>query len=363
MIPSLRGAKATKQSAIKAILLISVLIGSGGCRTAVRPDSISPTKIILKATRVNAPPTVDGVLSDPAWTTAVPLTVETRNGPPVKLRAVINSGRVYIQASWADSTKNDMDTPWFYDGATWKKEPGDDVLILLWNIDNSINDFNDRGASIVKQMPRSFARVRGFEIPGVKPKTGLWPGRNQKGDIWDLALGLTNPLGLANDLYMGVDPKYLENPADRQPKLVTLSDAYTTGTPWIKNFTEMPDGTTQPIYRFKTGRNPDNTPKPTLGDVEQIQPGDTPAIGEISPYYIFENGKNWGGSMDDVKGKGVWRSGVWETEMSRKLNTGNKDDIRFDLKSGPNYFVFSAMIRDGDSEYYSSPPIALEIVK
>lgn len=304
---------------------------------------------------------VDGILTDAAWKQASPLTVKTTGGPPVVFRAVTSQGKVFVQAAWADSTKNDMDTPWVFDGSSWVNQPGDDVLILLWNINNSITGFNARGASLVDQTPRDFARVRGFVIQGRKPSKGLWPGRNQKGDIWDLALGLTNPLGLANDLYMGVDPEYLKDPANKQPRLVTLSDAYTEGTPWTRNLATGAAGSSGPAYRFKPGRNPRNTPRPTIADLAPLQPGETIPAGEVAPYYVFETGKNWGGSMDDVTGKGIWKPGKWETEMGRKLISGNSDDIQFSLKPGPNYFVFSAMIRNGDSKYYPSPPVALEI--
>lgn len=35
------------------------------------------------------------------------------------------------------------------------------------------------------------------------------------------------------------------------------------------------------------------------------------------------------GSRADVRAKGVWRKGIWTVEFSRKLLTGNPDDIQF----------------------------------
>ena len=35
------------------------------------------------------------------------------------------------------------------------------------------------------------------------------------------------------------------------------------------------------------------------------------------------------GSLADVKAKGIWNSGIWTIEFSRKINTGNIDDIDF----------------------------------
>jgi hypothetical protein len=40
------------------------------------------------------------------------------------------------------------------------------------------------------------------------------------------------------------------------------------------------------------------------------------------------------GSLADVRAKGSWNSGVWTVEFSRKMNTGNTDDIDFGRNTG-----------------------------
>lgn len=276
------------------------------------------------------------------------------------MRAVRTSKGLSIQSSWSDNTKNDLDTPWKFSGGSWTKEPADDVIILVWNINDSIPGFNTRGGSMIKQNPRSFARVRGFtiELPDYEEKIGQ---PLPSGDIWDLALGLTNPLNLANDMYLAPE-KALNKESENAPLVLTAqSDAFLYGTPWSKNVTVGPDGQERPIYRFREGKTVENTPFPTTVDTVLITETDVWQEGQTVPYYLFEEGKNWGGSMDDVAAKGVYADGVWTTEMKRKLVTSNKDDIQFKLKPGKNYFVFSIMIRDGDSNYYPSPPISLEL--
>jgi hypothetical protein len=47
------------------------------------------------------------------------------------------------------------------------------------------------------------------------------------------------------------------------------------------------------------------------------------------------------GSRADIRGKGVWKDGFWIIEMSRKLNTGNVDDVAFEV--GGKY-VFAATL-------------------
>lgn len=61
------------------------------------------------------------------------------------------------------------------------------------------------------------------------------------------------------------------------------------------------------------------------------------------PKYIVN--KNPTGSIADVKAKAIWGNGMWTLELSRKLNTGNSDDVVFQsgraLKGGIAVFNHS----------------------
>lgn len=342
------------------IFTSALAAGCGGRTNNMQTETSAPTKLVLTAPLVKSSPSVDGGLSDDVWKDAKLLTVTTSGGPNVTMRAVRTAKRLYVQSSWTDSTKNDLDTPWRFSNGAWVKGPADDVIILVWNINGSIPGFNTRGGSMIKQDPRPFARVRGFniELPDYKKKAGQ---PTPSGDIWDLALGLTNPLSLANDMYLAPD-KTLKEKSENAPLILTAqSDSFLYGRPWIKNVIVGPDGIERPIYRFKEGKTVENTPFPTVADVVLITETDVVQEGETVPYYLFAKGKNWGGSMDDVAAKGVYKDGIWTAEFGRKLKTGHKDDINFAIKPGRNYYVFSVMLRDGDSDYYPSPPVSLEL--
>lgn len=353
-----------------AVGLLAVwLLALAGCASVsqLADKDKPPTQAVLQAPRVQTPPRVDGRLDDGAWRRARQLTVETAGGPKVELKAVRTADRIYVQARWLDSTKNDLDSPWRYDGVRWTNGSPDDVLVLFWNIENSIKDFNTRGAAAVQQQPRPEAAIKGLYIEGERPKRGLWAGKDQRGDVWDLALGLSNPLGKANDLYFAIDPDYLRLPAVIPPRITVQHDepishmeSSSSKMPWIKNRLVV-SGSVQPKYRFKDGLTYLTRPYPTMADVVEIASADRFEAGDVIPYYIYGRSKTSGTSMDDVAAKGAYKDGLWTAELARKLDTSHKDDIQFTLKPGKNYFVFSVMIRDGGSKYYSSPPISLEL--
>lgn len=50
-------------------------------------------------------------------------------------------------------------------------------------------------------------------------------------------------------------------------------------------------------------------------------------VDDLMPKYILASSVS--GSVADVKAKGVWDNGQWTLELSRKLNTGNSDDVVF----------------------------------
>lgn len=45
------------------------------------------------------------------------------------------------------------------------------------------------------------------------------------------------------------------------------------------------------------------------------------------------------GSRADVRAKGKWRDGGWTVEFSRKLATGNADDVQFELRQAYNFGI------------------------
>ncbi len=45
------------------------------------------------------------------------------------------------------------------------------------------------------------------------------------------------------------------------------------------------------------------------------------------------------GSRADIKAKGVWKDGEWTIEFGRALNTGNDDDIQFNIEKSYQFGI------------------------
>jgi len=65
------------------------------------------------------------------------------------------------------------------------------------------------------------------------------------------------------------------------------------------------------------------------------------------------------GSRGDIKGKGVWRDGKWQVEMTRLLDTGNPDDKA--LRDRRRYTIAFAVHKNytGSRWHYVSLPLSL----
>lgn len=343
-------------------MFVVALLALAGC---VRPPStasqLPPTKLVLRSTVAAAAPQIDGQLSDPAWKRAPALTVKTSTKVPLTMKCVTDSGDIFISLSWPDQTNDAVDEVWQYDGTNWTQGPIDDAVALFWNIDNSVAGFNTGGCNAVCH---DTGVGRAMLIKGPYSSKKRWAGANQRGDIWDMSLGISNVRGAGNDYYFGVDQAYLKNPTTLAPVIQRRHDAFTNKAPLELNIITDPDtGQTKPRYRLKDGLTVDSTPYPQLTQVEEIADYSVFTPGDRIPYIIFYPlDTKWGGSRDDITGKGVWKDGRWTVEFKRRLDTRHPaDDIIFS-PAKTRFYVFDAAVFDHSVAVHSNTgPISLEI--
>jgi len=69
--------------------------------------------------------------------------------------------------------------------------------------------------------------------------------------------------------------------------------------------------------------------------------------------------KEWKDSFADIKATGIWKDGKWIVMMSRKLTTGNNDDVQYDTRKK---YSFGVAVFDNANEEnsYDSEPLKLE---
>lgn len=341
---------------IVLVLGMTTLITLGaGCKrqnTALGQPSTA-NKFVLKAVQVKNAPVVDGEIDD-VWAKASEVTVPLKGQKEVEPReitfkAIYTSDSIYLLARYKDSTPLKVNQQWQFDGNKWQKGSYDDTLLLLWNISNSIVGFNDKGFDVINGKPSPSEDVYTFKIVQTDSERGDDFSR-QKGDVWSWCM-------VPEYYYRAGDFVFtLDSSTPGKPKEIKVKHDYFEHKPWFKNSVTV-NGEEKPKYMLKPGVK--QTPWPYLDEVVEITDYSIFKKGDTLPPLIMNRGVTWGGSKDDVQGKGKWTNGIWTVEFGRKLNTGHDDDIQFKV-DGEYLYTFAAMIRDDSKGYVYSLPITLE---
>jgi hypothetical protein len=343
---------------IAFLCLLAAFSGVTGCQGQRSAAAKPPTKLVLKAAQTDLTPKIDGNADDKVWQKAPETVIPTEGGPDVTMKALRTDKEIFFLATWADETNDNVDSAWSFNGTEWIEGVHDDSFAVFWNINDSVSGFNQKGCQVVCHGEKSAGAIQtgpvghGLEnagtlrmsITGPSSKTQLWPGRKQKGDIWDLSLGISNTRGSVNDYVFAIDPKYAKFWKTLTPVISRQHDAFKTPAPWKQNYViDEQTGKKKPAFMYKDGLNMENTPYPTYDQVVPITDYSVFKEGDRLPYMLFNPGPElWGGSKADVSGRGVWKEGHWVVEIKRKLDTGHNDDIQFKVpKQGSNYYVFA----------------------
>lgn len=240
--------------------------------------------MVIRVVPLASAPTVDGAVDDwggSAWI-KVPikpavdrndraklgLAPEDNNNTGaivVQLRAGAHNGRLYLAARWPDDAANTE-----YKGWDWQA---------------------DRYVESKRREDMFAAR---FHLDGDFDRSML-AARTYRVDVWLWSAARTNPLGLAEDQLHSISNRLIEDAAE-----------YATrdhGVIYIKKQRDAGTSLYQPV------RAPKEKGEQHLSGIK-LNPGAN-------------------GSIADVKAKGMWKAGFWTVELSRQLDTGNSDDVKF----------------------------------
>ncbi len=296
---------------------------------------------------VTTGPTVDGDASDTVWNDATGVTISVSGGAnfagpvDVTLKSVYTDSKIFFLAQWADAEDSYDRFPWVYNitnseweqlGDTGSHDENDyyeDKLGILWNVNNSIDEFTTIGCSVTCHSKKYTAAP------------------DERGDMWHWKRVRTNPVGMLDDKYLNDDTN---NGRKSDPK---TGGGYSNNVQTL-NYTDDPLGsTTIPKLYYPSGTftgyilDSDNgtTAKfitdvytnQTIKDIDGnwYEPDATTRIGGIivSPFQ---------GDRGDVTAKGVWSGGLWTLEISRDLETGSEFDNQFDDLADEYYFSLAA---------------------
>jgi hypothetical protein len=303
----------------------------------------------LMAVPVSVGPTLDGDGGDVAWTMAQASTVPVSGGKigevDATLKAVYTASDIYMLLQWPDATMSIDKNMWTFDGSEWSKTGNEDRFGILWNINDSIADFNSGGCAVVCH-------------------AGMWTnGDAEFGDMWHWKAARGNPMGY-------VDDKYLNNTADAEDggrhgdggdsTYSDNKDEDGDGAPdylWSSNAPSAPPAVSDALAtRFLL-----RAEEATYSETNPLKGVAWEASDTIPGYRLREPG----GSRSDVQALGVWADGVWTVEVKRALDTGAnalKDGQKVDqiFEAGKTYHFGLALMDDtGSNHSVSTGPIAL----
>lgn len=355
---------------IVGIIVLVIVVAGGAIYWYV---FVRPPGYVLRATAVSKEPVIDGNAGDAVWKEAEGTTIPIKGGSPVTVKAVYTKEKVFFLATYKDATKNNVDEVLEYDGKNWRSGPTADELSLFFDIGDSIVGFQEKGFAVMNKGLKQGDKIYdiGIEAKAPSGRGRLWSGSKQKGDVWEMNVGLTTYYGKAHDLYFTINPAYLKFADTLKTANVSVRlDSFTSGVPFVRNnqrsVLAVPKESdivreNKPVFMLRPGLTVDNTPYPTSDQMVEITDYSIFKAGDKVPQTFFVPGKTWGGSFDDIDGRAYWSNGSWTVEMGRKLNTGHKDDIVF--KPGDNKpYSFGVLVRADGRTIRPSPPATLRFV-
>lgn len=183
----------------------------------------------------------------------------------VELKVGVWNGRLYLAARWPDDAPDTEFRPWEWKGERYAEGQKRDDMFALR-----------------------------FPMEGEFDRSML-SGKSYVVDVWLWSAGRSNPAGLAEDMMHTLSTRMTEDAAEYEVQGV--------GTIYIKKRKDAGS----PIYRNL---------RPPLEKTDARRPS-------------VEWTGNASGSVADVAAKGAWKSGYWQLEFSRKLDTGHPDDAAF----------------------------------
>jgi hypothetical protein len=249
----------------------------------------------LIAQKVEKPPAIDGREDASVWDKAKAITTrDKKSGIDVTIKALYTEKNIFFLASFADPDESRKHKCW-----TWDKKAG-----------------------IYKQgLTREDVFVFKWALSPDCADLSVYSDSPSDADIWFWKACRTDPVGYADDKIQSLREEKL--PKSRKIK--------------------SRSGKT--MYLQRRGDNGQAAYKTTLH---------TEYKGDILPHFVSQIPD---GSRADIRAKGFWTAGRWTIEFSRALQTGNNDDVQFDLNKKYLFGISRYEIAGRPTEPNSSQPL------
>jgi hypothetical protein len=249
----------------------------------------------ITVSKVADEPAIDGVANDKAWSQAKAITTHDKVADiDIVIKGVYTDQKIFFLVTYPDKDKSGEHRMW-----TWNKQKGE----------------YEAGEE------REDVFVFKWNLETKPVDLSVFTDKPYSADVWFWKTCRTNPAGYADDKI-----QYLNtHPGQKAKEILSKSG--------------------KKMYLQRLGDKGKSTYKSKILIDHQ---GD-----KISRYEIREPSD----SRADIKAKGVWKDGQWIIEFGRKLNTGHKDDVQFDLKQSYQLGVSRYEIAGREKEPESEQPL------
>jgi hypothetical protein len=252
-----------------------------------------------------------------------------------KVKAVHTKDEIFFLFEWPDKDKSMNKKKWKYTGGKWVKQKGDEDRIgVVWEI-NRVDKFANKGCAVLCHNESKNEKEWYFSTSSSR----------EKADLWHWKAVRSNPVGYTEDGFVTTNPS-------KEPEEGRKRDA---GSGKAKgNSTKDKSG---PAY-MQDPSKPASIPGSLLvAHAVKIKDSSTFKEGDEIPGYMLN--ADWTGSFADTKTKGVWKDGKWTVMISRKLKTGNDDDVQYNTRKK---YPFAIAVFDNAHEHnsHNSEPLKLQ---
>jgi hypothetical protein len=354
-----RPAKLVLTEAVKPKPLM-IAAAAGVLVTAAVAATDWATRDTLVVTKVDAAPKLDGILDEPLWGKARPVTIHTGQGEnfggsgetTIEVRAVQNGDKVFFAVKWADPTRSLRRLPMV------KKEDGWHVFDSRAGRMDVVDFYEDKLAIIFSDKPAlggaGVSNLGPAPLPADKPRP-----LNERGfhfttdgsfvDMWQWKASRGGMLGRVDDQFIG--PPYDPSKDDAAYKARYQGGYWNDPgkTIYSYNYKFFPKDYQGPVEVLKLPKDWKKTQDqlgkisfdPNTSDDEngrwnmfedEVQPYSKEEdakipVGTVMPGVLI-SGK-YEGDRGDLLGGARWKDGYWTLEIERKLRTGSKYDKDF----------------------------------
>jgi hypothetical protein len=226
----------------------------------------------------------------------------------LKAKSVYTKDDVFFLFEWPDKEKSINKNSWKRTGDTWVKQKADeDRLGVIFEI-SRIDKFATKGCAVLCHNESKDEKEWYYSTTTNK----------EKAEFWHWKAARSNPVGFTEDGFVRDNPS-------KKPEAARKRDAGKGKA--SNNRTKDKSG---PAY-MQDPSKPATFPGSLLtSEAVEIAANAIIEEGLWIPGYLLNTG--WTGSFADIKTQGTWKNGKWIVMMSRKLITGNDDDVQFNKK-------------------------------